>query len=78
MLHQEPDLTRLGAIFNDHRATSGLTYDELAEKSGLSRQTLLNLAAGRFNGDLRTWMLLAKAFDTSLDAMLDPAWSDHK
>lgn len=74
---KEPDLTQLRAIFVRRRAEAGLTYDQLAERSGLSRQTLLNLAGGKVKGDLRTWMLLARAFGTDLDALLAPTWSDE-
>lgn len=71
---REPDLTQLRAIFVRQRDAAGLTYEELAELSGLSRQTLLNLASGKYNGDLRTWMLLARAFGTDLDSLLAPTW----
>lgn len=70
----EPDLSQLRAIFVRQRDAAGLTYEELAERSGLSRQTLLNLASGKYHGDLRTWMLLARAFDTDLDSLLAPTW----
>lgn len=70
----EPDLSRLRAVFVRERDNAGLTYEELAERSGVSRQTLLNLASGKYHGDLRTWMLLARAFDTNLDALLAPTW----
>jgi len=55
---------------------AGLTYEQLAEKSGLSRQTLLNIASGKYNGDLRTWMLLARAFETDLDSLLSTTWDE--
>lgn len=73
---REPDLTQLRAIFVRRRTDAGLTYDQLAERSGLSRQTLLNIASGKVKGDLRTWMLLAKAFETDLDSLLAPTWGE--
>ena len=72
--NMEPDLSQLRAIFVNARARSGLTFEELAERSGLHRQTLTNIARGRANGDLRTWLLLARAFDTRLDDLLEPVW----
>lgn len=69
-----PDLDRLRVVFNQERAARELTYEQLAERSGLSRQTLLNISSGKYNGDLRTWLLLAKAFDRSLDDLLAPVW----
>ncbi|WP_292766878.1 helix-turn-helix transcriptional regulator [Microbacterium sp. UBA3486] len=74
MPNQEPDLSQLRLIFNDRRDAAGFTYDELAERSGLARQTLLNLASGKYHGDLRTWMLLARAFEVDLDTLLAPTW----
>lgn len=70
----EPNLDALRAIFIDARERSGLTYEQLSERSGLSRQTLLNLASGRYRGDLRTWLLLSRAFGTPLDTLLTPVW----
>lgn len=70
----EPNLDALRAIFIDARERSGLTYEQLSERSGLSRQTLLNLASGRYRGDLRTWLLLSRAFETPLDTLLTPVW----
>ncbi|QTP19534.1 helix-turn-helix transcriptional regulator [Micrococcus luteus] len=51
-----------------------MTYDELAEATGLARQTLLNLAAGRTYGDLRTWLILAKVWGVGLDVLTDGVW----
>lgn len=61
-------------IFNAARADSGLTYEQLAERSGLHRQTLLNISRGVVMGDLRTWLLLARAFDTTVDQLTAPLW----
>ena len=70
----EPDLTQLRVIFNRLRYESGLTYERLAEVSGISRQTLLNLSSGKYHGDLGTWLRLSRVFDTSLDEMLGDVW----
>lgn len=40
----DPDLSMLRVIFNRRRQESGLTFDELAERSGVARQTLLNVS----------------------------------
>lgn len=71
---REPDLTRMRAVFNAFRERSNMTYDELAEASGLSRRTLLHIAAGKYTGDLRTWLILAKVWGVSLDEVFDPVW----
>lgn len=70
----EPDLSRLREIFVNAKHASGLTYDELAERSGLGRQTLVNLASGKYRGDLRTWLLLARTLDAPMDELLAPVW----
>ena len=74
MLPPEPNLDSLRSILNAHRHAAGCTYEELSERSGLSRQTLLNIASGKYRGDLRTWLLLARAFETDLDTLLAPVW----
>lgn len=73
----EPDLDRLAQAFKDERAKSGMTFDELAEASGLARQTLLNLSAGRVRGDLRTWAILARTWGVTLDELIAPIWSSQ-
>lgn len=70
----EPDLEQLRGIFVRAREESGMTFEELAEATGLHRQTLTNLARGKAHGDLRTWLLLARALDKPLDDLLAPVW----
>lgn len=72
----EPKLDRLREIFNATRIEHDQTFDALAEKSGLARQTLLNISSGKYRGDLRTWVILAKVWGTSLDTLLAPIWDD--
>ncbi|WNB88093.1 helix-turn-helix transcriptional regulator [Glutamicibacter protophormiae] len=67
-------MSALRQAFTELRAESGLTYDELAEISGLSRRTLLNIGAGTYRGDLRTWLILTRALGLSLDSTLSPVW----
>lgn len=70
-------MARLAHAFKVHKANSGMTYDQLAEATGLARQTLLNLAAGRTYGDLRTWLILAKVWGVTLDDLTAAAWRGH-
>lgn len=70
----EPNLDRLRVIFIERRAQAGQSFDDLARESGLARQTLLNISAGRYRGDLRTWLILARIWDVSLDELLAPVW----
>src|SRR5699024_2150656 len=74
----EPDLSQLRGIFDAARRNAGLTFEGLATKSGLSRQTLLNISGGKFQGDLRTWLKLARAFGVSIDELLAKVWAPPK
>ncbi|WP_394277719.1 helix-turn-helix transcriptional regulator [Luteococcus sp.] len=70
----EPDMTRVREVFVTAKAESGLTYDQLVAATGLARQTLVNIAAGRYRGDLRTWLVLSKVFGSTLDDLMAPVW----
>jgi putative transcriptional regulator len=70
----DPDLAQLRLIFNTYRHESGLTFEQLAEASGLSRQTLLNLSSGKYHGDIGTWLRLARVFNTDLGTLLADVW----
>lgn len=77
--HREPprpDLRVLRRVFNVRRAQSGQTYDELAESTGLSRRTLLNIGTGTYFGDLETWLILARVWNVSLDEIFSPVWGE--
>lgn len=68
------DLSRLRGIINRRRADAGWTFEQLAEESGVSRQTLLNISSGKYNDDLRTWLKLSRAFGIGLDELLADVW----
>lgn len=70
----EPDMTQLRVVLARARAEAGWTFDELSERSGVSRQTLLNLNSGKHAGDLKTWLKLSHAFGVGLDELLAPVW----
>lgn len=70
----EPDLSVLRNVFNEFRSRSGMTYDDLAEATGLSRRTLLHISSGTYSGDLRTWLILAHTWGVSLDELFTPVW----
>ena len=74
----EPDLTRLRDVFVAERGRHRHTFEELAEATGLARQTLLNIASGKYHGDLRTWLLLAKVWGVTLDDLLAPVWDANQ
>ncbi|MFQ6486134.1 helix-turn-helix transcriptional regulator [Brachybacterium epidermidis] len=70
----EPNLAPLREVFNRYRAESGMTFDELAEATGISRRTLLNISSGTYHGDLSTWLVLARVWGASLDDMFAAVW----
>lgn len=70
----EPDMTQLRVVLARARVEAGWTFDELSERSGVSRQTLLNLNSGKHAGDLKTWLKLSRAFGVGLDELLEPVW----
>ncbi|WP_323127751.1 helix-turn-helix transcriptional regulator [Brevibacterium pigmentatum] len=73
----KPCISPLRVILNVARHDANMTFDMLVERSGVSRNTLLNISSGKFNGDLRTWLKLARAFGVSLDDLLSPVWHDR-
>jgi DNA-binding XRE family transcriptional regulator len=74
----QPDLSQLRHIFQAQKHRCGYTYDGLARATGLARQTLININSGNFYGDIRTWLLLSKAFGTDLETLLRPVWGAHE
>ncbi|GAB6857475.1 helix-turn-helix transcriptional regulator [Microbacterium xylanilyticum] len=72
----EPDLDQLRVSFNRARHAASLTFDQLAERSGVSRQTLINLSQGRHYGDLKTWLKLSAAFGVGLDELVSAVWDE--
>ena len=51
-----------------------MTFDALAEATGISRRSLLNISGGHSSGDLRTWLILARVWDVSLDELFTSTW----
>lgn len=55
----EPNLEALRLELSRLRAERGWSYDQLAERRGLSRRTLIEIEQGRTIGSLATWHALA-------------------
>ncbi|MFI0901610.1 helix-turn-helix transcriptional regulator [Streptomyces sp. NPDC020983] len=73
----DPDFEALRLKLARLRANRGWTYEQLAERSGVSRRTLIDIEQGRTYGLLKTWHALAHALDTSFDELLGPLCGDH-
>lgn len=64
----EPDVSRLARRMKLLRAEQGLTYEQLAEASGLSRRGVIALETGERGGTVSTWYKVAHALGvTSAD-----------
>ncbi|GAB2816728.1 hypothetical protein GCM10027022_03520 [Alpinimonas psychrophila] len=66
----EQDISALQLQMSMKRANSGLTYDALATKSGVSRRTLISIETGTSRGSLDSWMRIYNALDTDFGAFL--------
>jgi DNA-binding XRE family transcriptional regulator len=52
--------------------------NELADRSGLARRTLIEIEQGRTIGTLKTWHALAHALSTPLDELFATLCNGHK
>ncbi|GAA3737629.1 hypothetical protein GCM10022239_11680 [Leifsonia bigeumensis] len=67
---REPNFEALRIELGRQRAVRGWTYDELAERSGVTRRTLIAMETGTTNGRLDSWFRVAQAFDLDLGTLL--------
>jgi transcriptional regulator with XRE-family HTH domain len=47
-----------------------MSYDALAERSGVSRRTLISVENGQSNGSVETWYHIAEALSVSLSDLM--------
>ncbi|MGP3927226.1 helix-turn-helix transcriptional regulator [Streptomyces sp. 8N616] len=78
ILPPDPNLDALRLELARLRAERGWTYDQLAERSGLARRTLIEIEQGRTIGTLKTWHALAHALNTPLDELFSALCQGHK
>ncbi len=74
----DPNLAALRLKLARLRAERGLTYDQLAELTGLARRTLIEIEQGRTIGTLATWHALAHALKTPVDQLLGTLCDGHE
>jgi transcriptional regulator with XRE-family HTH domain len=74
----EPDFEALRLELARLRAARGLTYDQLAERTGVSRRTLIEIEQGRTIGTVGTWHALAHALQASFDQLLGAQCAGHE
>ena len=67
---EDPDLGRLAARLKELRAEHGVTYEQLAEASGLSRRGVIALEQGERSGNLRSWYRVAAALGVPFSELM--------
>jgi putative transcriptional regulator len=67
---REPNFEALRLELGRMRGARGWTYDQLAERSGVTRRTLIAMETGTTNGRLASWFRVAQAFDTELSELV--------
>jgi transcriptional regulator with XRE-family HTH domain len=77
ILQPDPDLTALRVTLARLRNDRGWTFDQLADRSGLARRTLIDLEHGRGAGNVTTWHALAHAFDVPIGELLGALCDNH-
>ena len=70
MPQPEPDFEELRFALIRLRRTRQLTLDELSEKSGVARRSLVQLEGGKSKGSLETWFRLSEAFEVEIGEVL--------
>ena len=60
----------IGEVLKQARAAIGLSQEEIAEKVGVSRQTISNWENGRSYPDISCVMALSNVYDVTLDSLL--------
>ncbi|CAI9396755.1 helix-turn-helix transcriptional regulator [Niallia sp. Sow4_A1] len=63
---------------SEHRKQFGLSQDKLAEKLGVSRQTIISIEKGRYNPSLPLAMMIAEIFQTNVENIFILEEGDYK
>ncbi len=75
---RQPDFEELRFALMRLRKVNGLTLDDLAERSGVGRRTLVQLESGKSHGSIETWFALAETFDITIGEMLAPLYGPRR
>ncbi|MER2058386.1 helix-turn-helix transcriptional regulator [Niallia sp. JL1B1071] len=63
---------------SEHRRNFGFSQDKLAEKIGVSRQTIISIEKGRYNPSLPLAMIIAEIFQTRVENIFILEEKDYK
>ena len=75
---RSPDFEELRFYLARLRRTRRWTLDELANRSGVSRRSLVELESGTSRGSVDTWFKLAEAFDIEIGALLSALYGPSR
>lgn len=67
---RDPNFEALRLTLARLRNERGWSFDQLAERSGVSRRTLIEMEHGQSNGRLESWFRIAEAFETPLSDLV--------
>ena len=67
----EPNVQAARDAFNELRDQKGITYDEIARRTGIGRTTILGVAQGRSVGTALTWYAMASAIGVNVGDLLN-------
>ncbi|PZE68767.1 helix-turn-helix domain-containing protein [Curtobacterium sp. MCBD17_021] len=67
----EPNLSALRLAVQQARHDAGLTWDELAARSGLQRRSVQYLASGERTGSLSAWWKLARGLGVRFSELME-------
>ena len=56
-------------LVKQHRLMSGMTQQELADRVGVTRQTILSIEKGKYTPSVALALSLAEIFDTSVETL---------
>ncbi|MFC9810515.1 helix-turn-helix transcriptional regulator [Streptomyces virginiae] len=74
----DPNLEALRLELSRLRAARGWTYNQLAERSGLARRTLIEIEQGRTVGSLGSWHAIAHALGAPIGELLGTLCEGHE
>ena len=64
-------------VLEDHRNRKGWTQQELADRAGVSRQTIISLEKGRYNPSIVLAFRLARQFGVSIEELFQFSEEDN-
>ncbi|MFJ7472154.1 helix-turn-helix transcriptional regulator [Peribacillus frigoritolerans] len=62
----------------EYRQKFSYSQDKLAEKLGVSRQTVISIEKGKYNPSLPLAMILAEIFETNVESIFSLEKEDYK